>query len=504
MRCLRKIIIMDNNTKNRNRFVRGLRSAVLLLLAAIFSSQCFSQSSISNTVAREREQLKRRLDWVFDYVQQNYVDEVDPQVLYEGALKGLLGALNDPYSAYLDPAAKRDLNDTTSGNFGGVGLSITKLATSTPERPAYVEVASPIEDSPGSRAGILAGDYITAIDGAPTVDMTMEQVLNVLRGTPGTNVVLTILRGKASTFNVTLTRAIIEVPTVRYAMIGETGYMRIIEFTPETPHRVQDALDSFAKAGYKNLIIDVRDNPGGLITSVVDVADKFIDYGPIVSTKSRLAFENSVFTANRAKTTAVRGMPIVMLINRGSASASEILSGALKDNHLAYLVGQKTYGKGSVQQVFPLSATDGMRLTMARYYSPSDTNIDKIGILPDREVEFPKLDEAAEKAYADLIQADVINTYVDAHPNMTEADIAKYAESLAKMYPIDLKLLRRLIRLRANRLNGTSVYDLDYDVQLNAALDILKKEDFATLMRSTKTLKEMREAAAAAEQTAVR
>lgn len=476
-----------------------LYTVLLCTVAAIFSSQCFSQSSLTNP---NSTQLKRRLDWVFDYVQQNYVDEVDPQVLYEGAIKGMLNALGDPYTAYLDPAAKRSLTDTTAGNFGGVGLSITKLNTSTPERPAYVEVASPIENTPGSRAGIIAGDYITAIDGAATVDMTMEEVLGVLRGKPGTDVELTILRGKNSTFNVTLTRAVIEVPTVRYGMIGDTGYLRIIEFTPETPHRVQDALDSFAKNNFTNLIIDVRDNPGGLITSVVDVADKFIDSGPIVSTKSRLAFENSVFTATRSKTTAPRGMPIIILINKGSASASEILAGAFKDNHLAYLVGQTSYGKGSVQQVFNLSAEDGMRLTMARYYTPSDTNIDKIGIAPDREVAFPPMTETDEKAYADLISADVINSYVDSHPNMTERDIASYAQTLSKTYALDQRLLRRLIRLRVSRLSGTALYDLDYDVQLNAALDILKKENFTTLMRSTKTLKELQELNKATETAA--
>lgn len=496
---------MDINSKNNGHFMRVARAVIFLFVAAIFSSQCFSQSSVSIASGmQERAQLKRRLDWVFDYVLQNYVDEVDPQVLYEGALKGMLGALNDPYTAYLDAAAKRDLNDTTSGNFGGVGLSITKLTTSTPDKPAYVEVASPIEGSPGSKAGVVAGDYITAIDGAATIDMTMEQVLGVLRGKPGTDVVLTILRGKNATFDVTLTRAIIEVPTVKYAMIGNTGYLRIIEFTPETPHRVQDALDSFASAGYKNLIVDVRDNPGGLITSVVEVCDKFMDSGAIVSTKSRLAFENSLYVASAAKTTVPRGMPIIVLINRGSASASEIFSGALKDTHLAYLVGQNTYGKGSVQQVFPLSMDDGMRLTMARYYSPSDTNIDKIGIAPDREVAFPPMTEADEKAYTSLIKDDAINSYVDAHPNMTEKDIAAFAQTLRKTYPLDERLLRRLVRLRATRTKTAAVYDLDYDIQLNAALDILRNEDFAALMKTTKTLKEMRELRESTEKTASR
>jgi C-terminal peptidase (prc) len=438
----------------------------------------------------------KKISAVFDYVQQNYVDEVDPKVLYEGALKGMLEALKDPYTLYLDPNTMRDLSDTTAGNFGGVGLSISKPTESSPDKPAYIEVASPIEDTPGAKAGIQSGDYITAVDGQPTADMTMEQVLDHLRGEVGTPVTLSILRGRDITFDVKLVRAVIEVPTVKYGMIGSTGYLRIIEFTPETPHRVQEALDSFAKSGYKSLIIDLRDNPGGLITSVVDIADKFIDSGTIVATKSRLKFENNVYTASKDKTTVPAGLPIVVLINRGSASASEILSGALKDDHLAYLVGQRTYGKGSVQQVIPLSDTDGFKMTMARYYTPSDTNIDKIGIPPDKEVLYPPLTDENEKAYAALMKANVIASYTDGHPSMTEKDIAAFALELQKKYALDVSLLRRLIRLEVTRRTGTPLYDLDYDIQLNAALDVLKTADFSQLVKSTKTLKELQNDAA--------
>ncbi|MDE5613942.1 MAG: peptidase S41, partial [Treponemataceae bacterium] len=244
-------------------------------------------------------------------------------------------------------------------------------------------------------------------------------------------------------------------------------------------------------------IIDVRNNPGGLITSVADVADKFIDSGPIVTTKSRIAYENSVFTASPKKTT-FKGLPIIVLINKGSASASEILAGALKDNHLAYLVGQRTYGKGSVQQVVPLSATDGIKMTMARYYTPSDTNIDKIGIPPDREVLYPDLGEEGEKEFAELLKNDDIAKYVDAHAAMSEADIAAFAKRLAKKYPhIDERTLRKLTRNQVDRTKPAALYDLDYDIQLGAALDILGKESFTTLVRATKTLKELQEEAEA-------
>lgn len=477
---------------NQHRFLEKARKAFWFFVAAIFSSQCFAQSS-AQSAGDASFQYMKKITAVFDYVQKNYVDEVDAKVLYEGALKGMLEALKDPYTQYLDATTMRDLNDTTSGNFGGVGLSISKAVESTPEKPAYVEVASPIEDSPGAKAGIVSGDYITKIDGEETAPMTMEQVLNHLRGEVGKSVTVSILRGKDILFDVTLVRAIIEVPTVKFGMIGNVGYLRIIEFTPDTPVRVQEALDSFAKANYRNLIIDLRDNPGGLITSVADVADKFIDAGPIVSTKSRLSFENRVFNASRKKTTVSANMPIIVLINRGSASAAEILSGALKDNHLAYLVGQRTYGKGSVQQVIPLSDVDGFKITMARYYTPSDTNIDKVGIPPDREVLYPELTEAEEKSYGELIKADAIAKYVTMHRNMSETAIANYAITLKQTYHLDETLLRRLIRLEVNRTKPAALYDLDYDIQLKAALDIFKQGNFARLVRGTKTLKQLQE-----------
>ncbi|HAH60951.1 MAG TPA: peptidase S41 [Treponema sp.] len=487
---------MNTISRSNNRIIRTAVSAVFFLGVSIVSSQCFAQSSVDNQSVSNFQYMKK-ISAVFDYVQQNYVDEVDAKTLYEGALKGMLEALKDPYTLYLDPNTMRDLSDTTAGNFGGVGLSISKPTESSPDKPAYVEVASPIEDTPGAKAGIQSGDYITAIDGLPTPDMTMEEVLNHLRGQAGTPVTVSILRGKDIKFDAKLVRAVIEVPTVKYGMINSTGYLRIIEFTPETPHRVQEALDSFAKSGYKNLIIDLRDNPGGLITSVVDVADKFIDSGTIVATKSRLKFENNVYTASKDKTTVPAGIPIVVLINRGSASASEILSGALKDDHLAYLVGQRSYGKGSVQQVIPLSDTDGFKMTMARYYTPSDTNIDKVGIPPDKEVLYPELTDDEEKAYVALVKSNDIASYADAHQRMTEKDIAAFALELQKKYALDASLLRRLVRLEVTRTTGTPLYDLDYDIQLNAALDVLKTSDFRQLVKSTKTLKELQDEAAA-------
>ena len=475
---------------------------VIAVAFLLCSFQCFAESSVENDSKITSFQYVKKLNSVFDFVQQNYVDEIDPKILYEGALKGMLDAIGDPYTLYLDSDYMRDLNDTTSGSFGGVGLSISKAAESTPSKPAYVEVASPIEDTPGAKAGIQAGDLISAIDGLPTPSMTMNEVLSHLRGEIGTPVTVTILRGTSMKFDVTLIRALIEVPTVKYGMIEGTkiGYARLIQFTPDTAQRLQDALDSFEKNGYQGLIIDLRDNPGGLITSAVDVADKFIDNGPIVSTKSRLLFENTQFSASKEKTTLRRGLPIVVLINKGAASASEIVSGALKDYHLAYLVGERTYGKGSVQQVIPLSSTDGIKITMARYYTPSDMNIDKIGIPPDEEVKnLADFSEEEEKLYVDMIKAEVINKAAEAKPNMTEADIAAEAKKIVKDYPLDERLVRRLIRVQVQKTQPAALYDLDYDMQLNEAIKAAQRKDFSTMLKNTKTLRQLQEEAEEAQ-----
>ncbi len=481
-------------------------AALLSLCLSFFillTPETFAKTPADTTSDAERDALMRQyiqlLGSVFEFAQRNYVDETDPAELYKGAMTGLMNAFGDPYTTYLDTSMMRDLSETTSGSFGGVGLTITKAFESTADEPAYVLVASPIEDGPGFKAGIESGDLIIAIDGQNTAEISMDDVLTMLRGKEGTSVELTIRRGKTMEFSVTLTRAIIEVPTVKYGMIDTTGYLRIIEFTPQTASRVQEALDSFAAAGYKNLIIDLRNNPGGLIASVADVADKFISSGTIVSTKSRLTYENSVYTASPKSTTVPEGLPIVVLINKGSASASEILAGALKDHHKAYLVGERTFGKGSVQQPIPLPNQDGIKLTIARYYTPSDVNIDKIGIPPDKEILFPDFSEEQEAAYVALLENKTIASYIEEHPNMTEDDIASYAETLGKEYALDLRTLRRLIRLETERKKPASLYDLDFDIQLCAALDILKTSDFAALVKNAKTLKELQNEAAKQE-----
>jgi carboxyl-terminal processing protease len=461
----------------------------------------FIVSSVPQLDAQNIDQEARRysgiMQNVFNFVQQHYVDEIDPKVLYEGALNGMFEALGDPHSTYLEGMDMTDLNDTTEGNFGGVGLLITKAVEARPDgKPLWVEVASPIEDTPGWKAGINPGDFITAINGEDTAPLTMDEVLERLRGEEGTEVTLQIRRGERLDFPVVLERAIIEVPSVKQAMIGKTGYLRITTFTPMTAARAQDALDYFKTQNYDSLIIDLRYNYGGLLNSAIDISDLFLEGGVVVSTKSRIASENRTFTARRS-TEVPADMPIIVLINVGSASASEIVAGALKDRNRAYLVGEKSYGKGSVQQLFNLDRNDssGFKLTTARYYTPSDVNIDKIGIPPDREVLLPTITDDEAIVLNQLINDNKIPTFVEENPNATKAQTAAFIESLSSEYKIDQSWLKQLMRNEQNRTVTAPVYDLEYDIQLQEAVKILESGDYPELMKNAKTLKQLQDEA---------
>jgi carboxyl-terminal processing protease len=375
-----------------------------------------------------------------------------------------------------------------------VGLYTSKPVGERPDgKPPYVEVASPIEDTPGWRAGINPGDLIIEIDGETTDKLTMDEVLARLRGTPGAGVKLLIRRGEKLEFPVTLVRAVIEVPTTKYAMIGDTGYLKLITFTPMTVERGRNAISEFQSKNYRSLILDLRNNYGGLLNSAVDISSLFLDGGVVVSTKSRIPAENHVFNARRSAVVGA-GVPVIVLINRGSASASEIVAGALKDRGRAYLVGEKSFGKGSVQQVYPLDKS-GFKITTARYYTPSDVNIDKIGIPPDREVKFPEYTGADAEKLNELINANRIAGFIKDKPEATSEEINRFAGTLAEEYRLDVPLLRRLIRNEQNRTTIAPVYDLEYDVQLQEAVNILRDGNYGALMKTTKTLKVLQEEA---------
>jgi carboxyl-terminal processing protease len=479
------------------------RAAVLWTGVTLFIGVVFVLASAPPAQAQSNGDVQRYgsiIQYVFDSIQRRYVEETDPKTIFEGAMNGMFNALGDPYSSFLPESEMVDLNDTTRGTFGGVGLYITAGNLQSDGTMMYVEVAAPMEDTPGWRAGINPMDRIIKIDDESTEGLTMNEILARLRGTPGQPVRVLIRRGESLEFPVTIVREIIEVPTTKYAMIGDTGYLKLLTFTPKTVERAKEALADFKSKNYKSLVLDLRNNYGGLLQSAVDICDLFLDSGVVVSTRSRLPSENMAYSA-RSSTMVPQNIPMIVLINRGSASASEIVAGALKDRGRAYLVGEKSYGKGSVQQVYPLG-TVGFKLTTARYYTPSNVNIDKIGIPPDREIKYPDFTPEDTAALNNLLKTSRIPDYIKKNPNAGAMEIAAFAETLRREFNLDTQILRRLIRNEQIRTVIAPVYDLEYDIQLQEAINILRSGNYSSLMGSAKTLRILQEEAAKDEEFA--
>jgi carboxyl-terminal processing protease len=455
--------------------VSGVLLAVTLVL--LVSPRVFAQSRDSDS-----EYYLNLIDQVFRFVEENYVDEVDPKTLYEGAMKGLFESLDDPHSAYLSSEDLRKVNDTTTGEFGGVGIYINKQVKEEDEYgrtpPEYIEVVSPIEDTPAFRAGIRSGDLITAIEGNSTDEYSIDEVVDLLRGEPGTEVSISILRRETIKLNITLERAVIQIPTVKRDMIpGGIGFLRIIQFTPYTAARVEEAVEYFKRNNYTAMVIDVRSNPGGLLNSVIDTADLFFSGGLIVGTASRVASENETHLARRGKIVG-DDIPLAVLINGGSASAAEILAGALKDRGRAVLFGETTYGKGSVQQIRGIN-DGGFRLTMSRYYTPSGEFIDKKGIVPDYEVKEAELTDKEEEEYTELLESDRTAQFVDENEKPTDREIDRFVEELKdEGYELREVIIRRLVRNEVNRrMDFPPVYNLDLDPVLRRAVDMIRSGD---------------------------
>lgn len=469
----------------------------VILLTAVFFIPQVAPASPKNDNETDVDSVNLKfLEAVYKLVKESYVDEVDSEALYKGAMEGMLNSLKDPYTSYIykDTQIGHDLQDTTNGAFYGIGVTITKPAVSTPERPAYVEIASPIEGTPGWKAGLQSGDFITEIDGTPTEDITQEEVLNKLRGKEGTDVTIKILRGKNLEFFLTITRTRIEIPTVKYTKIGkDIAYVRLIEFNPNSAKRVIEAIENLQNEGCTKLVFDLRNNPGGLITSSIDVSSIFLESGTVVSTKGRAFGTNNSYSAKKYSPKISKDIPVIVLINSGSASASEIVAGALKDHKRAYLVGTKSYGKGLVQNIIELTDKESVKITIARYYSPSGANIDKLGILPDLEVKRTEFTPEEEKKAVELLKTSEIPTFTRSKKNISKFEMENFAEQLEKKYNIRKKLILRLIKIEYNRSHEAPVIDYEDDEQLQKAVEILNTQDVNALSAKTKTLFEMQE-----------
>jgi carboxyl-terminal processing protease len=348
--------------------------------------------AVSVTAADRGDVSANLFGEVFEQVRQNYVDAVTDKQLVEGAIKGMLGAL-DPHSSYMDAKEYREMQVQTRGEFAGLGMQVTM-------ENGLVKVISPIDDTPAAKAGLKPGDLILAIDDAPVGDMTLSEAVEKLRGPVGTLVKLMLRRQGVDPFEVTLTRAEIRVEPVKYHMEGsDIGYIRITTFSERTSSTLETAVKALRQqAGDKlaGVVLDLRNNPGGLLDQAVAVSNAFLDQGEIVSIRGRRSPDSRRYSAQPDRD-LLRGLPVVVLINGGSASASEIVAGALQDHRRAVLLGTRSFGKGSVQTVLPVKESGGaIRLTTALYFTPSGRSIQAKGIDPDVLVEPAKIEKVAQ------------------------------------------------------------------------------------------------------------
>ncbi|WP_440996704.1 S41 family peptidase [Arhodomonas sp. SL1] len=339
---------------------------------------------------------------VFGRIQRGYVESISDRELIDNAIRGMLSGL-DPHSAYLDPEAYEDLQAGTSGEFGGLGIEVGS-------ENGFVKVIAPIDGTPADEAGIQAGDLIIRIDGQPAKDLSLDEAVHLMRGEPGTDITLSIMReDRDQPLEVTITRAVIQVESVKSRMLDRRfGYLRISQFQNATSDDVIAAVEQLrgeADDGLRGLVLDLRNNPGGVLNAAVDVSDLFLTEGEVVSTRGRLDDSEMRFTAT--PNDLLGGAPMVVLINAGSASASEIVAGALQDHGRAVVMGEKSFGKGSVQTIVPLQDGSAIKLTTARYYTPDGRSIQAEGIAPDVVVRPVQVAEAERNGPRPLSEADL-------------------------------------------------------------------------------------------------
>ena len=351
-----------------------MKKIIFILIATVF----LFQKSVS-----ENNNIYDKIDIfgeVLEKINKEYVDDVDPSKSMDAAINGLLQSL-DPYSAYMTPESFESMQTETSGEFGGLGIEVGMEA-------GVVKVISPIDNTPASKAGLKAGDYIVKIGGTQVQGKTLTEAVELMRGPVGSSLEITVRRkGKKKAIIFNITREIIKVQSVKSKILNDTvGYIRLTSFNENSSQQIKKTISKFNKnKNLNSFILDLRNNPGGLLSQAIKISDFFLENGEIVSTKSRRTSENRKWFAKRGD--LIDGKSMIVLINYGSASASEIVAGALKDHKRAIIIGENSYGKGSVQSIIPLKNKGAIRLTISKYYLPSGKSISEIGITPDIEVE---------------------------------------------------------------------------------------------------------------------
>ncbi len=384
---------------------------------------------------------------VFGRIKRDYVELVSDKKLLEGAIRGMLAEL-DPHSAYLETEQYQELKEGTTGQFGGLGIEVSM-------EDGFVKVVAPIDDTPAQRAGMKAGDLIVRLDEKPVKGMNLMDAVKIMRGEPGSDILLTVIReGEEAPLKIKITRAIIKVKSVKSRLLEEDfGYLRISSFQSRTGENLLEAVADLTKENgkdLKGLVLDLRNNPGGVLNAAVEVSDAFLQSGLIVYTEGRI--KNSEMRFNAAPDDVLEGAPVVVLINAGSASASEIVAGALQDHKRAIIMGEKSFGKGSVQTILPTSNGAAVKLTTARYYTPSGRSIQAEGIEPDIELARVKLESLEKSAFEPIKEADLSkhlsngNGEHESKPEGDDKDMAKKDKLDIKDYALHeaLNLLKGL------------------------------------------------------------
>ena len=422
---------------------------ILIALAGVISGALITTQLTDPLIAQETKRVKstyENLDLfgdIFERIRSSYVEEIDEEKLIESAISGMLTSL-DPHSSYMAPEDFSTMQVQTRGEFGGLGIEVT-------QENGFIKVVSPIDDTPADNAGIEAGDFITKVDGESTLGKTLDEAVDKMRGPVGSEIIITVVReGVDEPFDVSIIRDTIEIKAVKARSEGKTVVLRVSSFTSKTYPNLKESLEKEIDAAggleYINgVVVDLRNNPGGLLNQAIRVSDAFLESGEIVSTRGRGARDAERYNATPGDLT--NGKPIVVLINGGSASASEIVAGALQDHHRAIIVGTKSFGKGSVQTIIPLSS-DGaaMRLTTARYYTPSGRSIQSLGVSPDILVEqrIRSDEDPAEARNFQRFEADLENSL--SNDSLTDderkflEDERKKQEETAKMRNDDYQL----------------------------------------------------------------
>jgi len=414
--------------------------ALSILLTPIGSSQALASEETENKADTYR--LLNLFGDAFERVRSDYVERPSDKDLIESAITGMLGSL-DPHSSFMNAESFQEMQVQTRGEFGGLGIEVTL-------ENGLVKVVSPIDDTPAYRAGLQSGDFISQIDDEAIIGMTLSDAVDRMRGRIGTDIKLQILREGADPFDVTITRAAIQIQSVRSRLEGDVVYLRITSFSEQADSGIRRAMENLRKTlgrEPKGVVLDLRNNPGGLLDQAVLVSDAFLEKGEIVSTRSRDIDEAQRFNAREGD--IALGLPMVVLINGGSASASEIVAGALRDHRRAIIMGTKSFGKGSVQTIVPLGSQGAMRLTTARYYTPSGVSIQATGIEPDiivQQARIENINQPTRRREQDLRGA------LDTESQDADAETAQ-AEDAEEERPADYQLQRAL-----DLLQGVSLF----------------------------------------------